>query len=178
MIHPGIKQGCPASGSIFTLCLDPFVRYLCYRLPRPLASFYAFADDLAALVRDFFEQMPSIKKCFAILKLAAALGFHPKKTQVVPFGPRGAQEVQAWVSSLITSWNRMQVGGHLLYLGVQLGPQADEHQWEATTSKFQVAAHSLELMKLAWPMAALWHQVAVQSILSYVASLSEPSTTI
>ena len=33
----GIKQGCPMSGSIFALALDPVVRRMSARLPRPLS---------------------------------------------------------------------------------------------------------------------------------------------
>ena len=45
----GIKQGCLASGTIFALALDPFVRMKCLKLPKPLNTNTAFADDLAVV---------------------------------------------------------------------------------------------------------------------------------
>ena len=47
-IRSGILQGCPASGSIFVLAIDPFLRMLRTELDSSRTK--AFADDLASLL--------------------------------------------------------------------------------------------------------------------------------
>eukprot|EP00959_Pyramimonas_sp_CCMP1952_P197032 4119993-Pyramimonas_sp.AAC.1 len=42
----GIKQGCPASGSLLALAVDPVLRRICLLLPRPVHSLGAFADEV------------------------------------------------------------------------------------------------------------------------------------
>ena len=46
----GIKQGCPMSGSIFVLALDPFLRMMCHLLPPITNQLGAFADCCTELV--------------------------------------------------------------------------------------------------------------------------------
>eukprot|EP00959_Pyramimonas_sp_CCMP1952_P093896 1964356-Pyramimonas_sp.AAC.1 len=59
-IEPGIKQGCPASGSIFALSLDPIVRALVCALPEPESCLCGFADELMHGSSDLFETVPNV----------------------------------------------------------------------------------------------------------------------
>jgi hypothetical protein len=54
----GIKQGCPLSGTIFALVLDPLMRYITSRIPREPSILIGFADDLAALFSNFCRAIP------------------------------------------------------------------------------------------------------------------------
>ena len=79
MVNSGIKQGCPASGSLFALLMDPFLRYLLCKIPRAKGIFLAFADDLAAVLFAI-QTLKDVLLCFKILRLAANLRLHMKKT--------------------------------------------------------------------------------------------------
>eukprot|EP00959_Pyramimonas_sp_CCMP1952_P425224 8907048-Pyramimonas_sp.AAC.1 len=48
----GIKQGCPLSGTLYALTVDPILRMLGSRLPRSLGIAAAFADDLGVGTAD------------------------------------------------------------------------------------------------------------------------------
>lgn len=56
-ILAGIKQGCPASGTLWALAYDPIVRALCWAVPHDLGCFGVFADDIRVALRHFFEGM-------------------------------------------------------------------------------------------------------------------------
>ena len=133
-----------------------------------MGVFLAFADDLGAMLQDLKRYLSDVIKCLAVLRLAAALRAHPKKTQLTPIGPGSLEEVQTWVGTLHPPWNGMQVSGFLLYLGVMVGPSGHGNQWSAAASKFQVAASVLASLGMTWPTGSLWYGVAVQSILSYI----------
>jgi hypothetical protein len=59
-IESGIIQGCPLSGSIFVLTVDPFLRLLKKTLPS--ATSRAFADDIATLVQSLQDLPHSQEK--------------------------------------------------------------------------------------------------------------------
>lgn len=46
-VRRGIKQGCPASGTLWSLLFDPILRRLVFTLPSVGYSLTCFADDLA-----------------------------------------------------------------------------------------------------------------------------------
>mgnify|MGYP002176331320 FL=1 len=56
-ILSGIIQGCPLSGSIFVLTVDPFLQLLKRTIPS--ATNRAFADDIATLVQSL-QDLPTL----------------------------------------------------------------------------------------------------------------------
>lgn len=52
-VSAGIRQGCPCSGSIFASAIDPVLRMLLCRIPRPLNTLVACADDIALMLTSF-----------------------------------------------------------------------------------------------------------------------------
>ena len=86
-ISTGIKQGCPMSGTIFALAIDPFVRYLNTRVevPTPLPSHptnrslpgafdachedrplsCAFADDIGTTTWNIIRELPVLLSRFS-----------------------------------------------------------------------------------------------------------------
>ena len=73
-----------ARDRFFALSLDPFLRYVCSILPRPIAVIAAFADDLAAVLKDFYVHLPLLLDALRLLWQAAHLKPSIRKTQLVP----------------------------------------------------------------------------------------------
>ena len=53
-IYSGIKQGCPLSGTIFALAIDPLIRYLLAASVLGSMQITAYADDLAIVIANLF----------------------------------------------------------------------------------------------------------------------------
>ena len=61
----GIRQGCPASGSLFALAFDGFILMVSNRIPR--VNLYAFADDVAILMAHLLQDLPTVFMLFEVL---------------------------------------------------------------------------------------------------------------
>ena len=75
-IESGIIQGCPLSGSIFVLTVDPFLQLLKRTIPS--ATNRAFADDIATLVQSL-QDLPTLKRNFDLFKDISGLDLKIKK---------------------------------------------------------------------------------------------------
>ena len=90
----GIKQGCPCSGTLFAIALDPFIRMLCMRISRRLGVFCAFADDLGAVLLSLKDSFPLLVEAFVLLRQASALIVNTTKTQVMPLYEHDQEELR------------------------------------------------------------------------------------
>ena len=69
-IISGIKQGCPLSGSIFVLTVDPFLRLLERTLPDSTNG--ALADDIATIIQSL-NDLSTLKTNFDFFKDVSGL---------------------------------------------------------------------------------------------------------
>lgn len=66
-VSAGIRHGRPCSGSLFALAIDPVLRMLLNRIPRPLSTLMAYADDIALLLTGFLRFLPALLDLFAVV---------------------------------------------------------------------------------------------------------------
>eukprot|EP00972_Heterocapsa_arctica_P109864 16175924-Heterocapsa_arctica.AAC.1 len=76
IVLSGIKQGCPASGSIFAIAVDPLIRFILVEGSLRYARTLAYADELALVCYDFEVQLPAVLACLKRWSLATALGLN------------------------------------------------------------------------------------------------------
>ncbi len=82
-IESGIIQGCPLSGSIFVLTVDPFLQLLKRTIPS--ATNRAFADDIATLVQSL-QDLPTHKKSFELFMDISGLDLKVQQCSLIPLG--------------------------------------------------------------------------------------------
>lgn len=63
-ITSGIKQGCPMSGSLFALSVDPFLRSILVSSLVGWIRLEGYADDLAVVLSRFWDDVASIMILF------------------------------------------------------------------------------------------------------------------
>lgn len=82
----GIKQGCPLSGALFALALNPIIRRYLASLTLVSSKFCAFADDIGLAIARMALQLGAILELFDQWALASAL--HVNLAKCVCSSPR------------------------------------------------------------------------------------------
>jgi hypothetical protein len=167
-INAGIKQGCPASGSLFALALDPFLRFVLQRIPMRLSTLVAFADDLAAVLLHLRQGLRLLQPLFALLFRAAGLAINPKKTVIVPLGASSAFEVQRYLHDCLPVWSAIRIGSSGKLLGIWLGPSAADTRWRDVIDKFSARAHASKATHYAFEETLRHYRVHTFPVLSHV----------
>ena len=171
----GIKQGCPSSGTIFAIALDPFIRMLCMRIPRHLGVFCAFADDIGAVLLSLKDTFHLIVEAFILLRKASALTVNTKKTQLMPLYEQDQVETRLWLKHQREDWSHVLIEQSILHLGVAIGPEAHSRFWTTTINKIKLAAIRLKSLALPWTSAMRWFNIAIESIPQYLLQFQHPS---
>jgi hypothetical protein len=139
-ICSGIKQGCPLSGSIFALAIDPLIRRILAASVLHSIRITAFADDIAIVVANLFIQLPGIMVIFALWGRTTALKLNPTKTAILPLWRFDGAMIRRWLRSLVPTLAGCIVADFAKYLGILVGPGAATTQWVPAASKVLVRA--------------------------------------
>lgn len=82
-VQRGIRQGCPSSGTLWSILYDPFVRSLLSALPPRRGRLGVFADDLGAALRHCVRDFPPLLVFLRDNARASGLALHIEKTKLV-----------------------------------------------------------------------------------------------
>ena len=146
-ILSGILQGCPLSGSLFVLAMNPFLYMLQQALPDPKdATIVACADDVGIALQNLVNSK-CIQFQFARFEKVSALCLKPAKCVLVPCAQTVA-DFEARARSLLATvcppWLGFAVRGSSKFLGFVLGPEAtEETQWKDALDTFMSRTDSI-----------------------------------
>ena len=149
-IQSGIKQGDPSSGSLWALAFDPIIRYMIQELP--ISRLAAYADDVALVAACIVALLVALCPVALVIKGGTSLEINFPKCIAIPGHPRGVDLVREGISGIIMDVSldgfsladtihivdavkliKVQKFGK--YLGVMVGPEAMEHQWDGPKAK-------------------------------------------
>lgn len=82
----GVAQGCPLSGMLFAITVDPCLSLLRHCV-QPGGTLRAYADDLAALAPLPRQQLSKLAATFRCIRAASGLTLKPAKCRIVPLAP-------------------------------------------------------------------------------------------
>jgi len=171
----GVLQGCPLSGSLFVICMDPLLHVFKLHIEdRGLGIVRACADDVGATL-GALHFLPIFQNGFDKFKNISGLTLKPKKcililTTIVA-SEANVEVVRKWIRANCPSWSNFQITNSGKYLGLHIGPLAGEIQWKAPLEKFR--ERTREVHKEAIPLAMAGSRLATSatSVLGYVAQL-------
>ena len=172
----GVLQGCPASGSLVVIAINPFLNLIETKLCAPREVCRAFADDLAAVLRSI-EALKPISSLFKLLQAVSGMALKAKKCVIVPLGCSLSQElidhIREWLKKRIPSWSSFSIAEEAKYLGFNLGPgvEDDGGVWVGPCAKWESRAGVLAKAKLAPAIGISEYNSRAVSTLSYVGQL-------
>ncbi|GLV46537.1 hypothetical protein CBL_20862 [Carabus blaptoides fortunei] len=135
-IQAGIKQGCPLSGLIFNLAIDPLLHEL--QGPDPsLTNVLAYADDVAILARSPENLIASLRTAEAFGK-RVGLSFNPRKSKTLHIGHQGRRQ------TVLCSQFQIE-GRHIPYLDSEF----DSEEFLGAPVGFNPLPGNKELQKIA-----------------------------
>jgi hypothetical protein len=167
-ITAGIKQGCPASGSIFALALDPFIRNLILQIPPTLNLVVAFADDIAIATRTLLKILPIILREFRRLGHVAALHLNMSKVKLIPFWNNGKFETRRCIVDSLVDMQAAEVCLSGTLLGVLLGPEASQSVLTPAAHKFWHRAPEARGLNRNFKHSLRHYSVYAFLVLSYI----------
>jgi hypothetical protein len=171
----GIRQGCPASGTLFALVIDPCLRYLISKVGPERGIVNAYADDIAAVLRDMFETIGLIDLIFKLIGRATSLHLHPGKVQIIPLWKYDAEDIRGQIRLLAPRLAEAKIQDCGKLLGIFVGPGAAAVQWRATVEEIKARSRYLASLNLAWSGVAPLHRSHVASVTSHILQFAAPS---
>ena len=127
--------------------LDPLMRLIGSRMPREPSLLTGFADDLAALFTDFFEQFPKVMQVFEEFEKVSGLSLNVKKCVLVPLWSITVPTMKGWLETNVPLAQACAICQYAKYLGIMLGPEAAELSWKASGDKLVERARQVRSMK-------------------------------
>lgn len=166
-LERGVKQGCPLSGTLFAMAVDPLLRRLAQG-PGPLQQWvFAYADDLAIVFRALCVGLARLLPVFVVWGRISGLRLRPDKSVVVPLCARPFAEVRRELAEVSVEAGEMSIQPAARYLGVVLGPEASEQQWNSVVPKLLPRARDVFHTGRGLPSRLLLFRTHVASMIQF-----------
>ncbi|KAJ4444045.1 hypothetical protein ANN_05834 [Periplaneta americana] len=167
-IQKSVRQGCPLSMILFTLCLEPLLRMIDRHLtlmPNPLGipTVQAYADDISVICRNE-SQLGNLVDILTLYCNATNARVNYKKSALLPLGE--------WNPAI--SIAHIPVRFEARILGIIFSPRLDdiiENNWQSTLNKLRGTLHqhlsrNLNLLQKVWhvntfALSKLWYLAQV-----------------
>ena len=171
----GVLQGCPLSGSLFVMLMDPLLfSFQHFVVSQGLGNVYACADDIGmSLLRA--NTLHIVHKLFEQVRKASGLTLKPRKCIVIILVEleRAYEDgLCEWIGSIIPAWSNFKVQRYGKYLGFYLGPEASDQMWIAPIHKFRERANLIAAMGKSIGSDGAFFSSRVSSVMGYVAQLA------
>jgi hypothetical protein len=169
----GIRQGCPLSPLIFAVVVDILLRRISIILGNKGLT-RAFADDTAAVLKNFFHSMPAVAGLFGEYAKISGLYLNFSKTVVIPLWmPREKvyEDIGAMLKDLGDGWDQVLVRNCAKYLGFLVGPGRSDEVWTKPAEKWRTRAKAWASAGVGLQFDALLYNVFCASVLTFLAQM-------
>ena len=182
-ILSGILQGCPLSGSLFIIAINPLL--LALRQLSPDCSrmvLTACADDIGIVLRSI-ELAPQIAALFDKFAALATLKLKAEKCVIVPVAIADAEAFKAQVLEYLVAqcpqWANFLFKAYSTYLGWLIGPAATPAlQWKEAIEKFAKRSEQIGATSIPAVIGARLYGQRAVPVLSYLPVFGAPPETL
>jgi endonuclease/exonuclease/phosphatase family metal-dependent hydrolase len=174
----GIRQGCPASGAIFALCIDPLLRRIYAWLPSPWSKIVAYADDIAIALRGARSMVVQLFAIIDETEPATGLSINVGKSTLVPLWTSDIGAATSEVQGSSPRLAALEVAASFKHLGVQVGPGALTSRWAAPLAKFLDRAVSIKAAGGGLSDSIRMYGVLAVSTLQYLSQFCSPPAAV
>ena len=174
-MEEGVKQGCVMSGALFCLALDPWLRMINSRLPAGTFAMHAFADDVAFALRHLLEHLRLIGALCVVLQKGTGLHLNLLKCIFVPWALGDLPRIHAAIAAICPRWASAAVKPVARYLGVMVGPLAEQHQWTAIIAKMRATTRTIRALNMPLLDTMRAYNSTVHTIPSHVLQFATPT---
>ena len=169
-VTSGVRQGCPASASLFVLAIDPLLRAINSILPGG-AQLCAFAEDLA-LVLPCISLAPAVSAIFETFSLFSGLQLRYDKCACVPLWTSNVQLSKDTLAALVPRWASMSHTHCATYLGYTLGPEGPLHRFDKAIRKFRDRCLMIRSTGVSLASRIILYNALAVPVFSYLAQLT------
>jgi len=173
----GVLQGCPSSGNLFVVVLNPFI-ILLKRATSIGGQVRAFADDIAAVIEGL-RQLYRISQIFKLAEKTANLKLKAAKCVLIPLGLPCDERVKAlvkqYVEQHVPEWTGVEIGTQGKYLGFRVGPAAGAKVWSAAQGKWISRSLAIAAAKVAPSLGVAAYNQRSLPCLGYIAQIVPPT---
>jgi len=174
----GVLQGCPFSGSLFVIAMDPLLHMFKTHIEsQGLGLIRACADDIGASLSRL-DALCILHKLFCQFQVVSGLTLKAKKCILILTSVHKSVNniafIKAWFHSFLPDWKDFEIVDKGKYLGVYLGPLSGSIQWQAAIAKFQARIHEIYSLSLPKGLAVARYTGRAVAVLGYVAQIVHP----
>lgn len=170
-ILSGIKKGCPLSGALFALTLDPLIRRYLSELALRSSCICAFADNIGLALLNVYAQLPPVLRIFALWARATGLQLKIPKCVLIPLFD-GIGDLQAWLARQ-PEIRDVAVQSFGRYLGIEVGPGAHDAQWGEVVRKMRGRIGEIRNAGKSLAARVFMFNSYVSSVFGYKAQFSD-----
>jgi len=172
-VFAGVLQGCPLSGSLSVIVMNPCLNALNANLGKNDIC-RAFADDIANVIESH-RTLPKVAKVFDAIRHASNLGLKIKKCVIIPLGGPFSdalkQKIKHFLTEHLPQWASVRIQDSGEYLGFQIGTSIKDKLWRKPEAKWDTRARSIAAAKLAPSIGVQQYNMRAVTTMGYVAQL-------
>ena len=171
-VRSGVRQGCPLSGLLFSICVDVLLLRLSDVLIKEDELARAFADDTATAVNDYMVAIPTLASLFHEFEQISGLQLNIDKTVFIPLWPVASERgLRNLITEVCPSWRNIKISSRGKYLGFIIGPGTKGDSWNGPLAKFAARVKIWEGTKYGLFWNSLYYNTFVVPTLEFVAQL-------
>jgi hypothetical protein len=174
----GVRQGCPLSGLLFAIIMEPILRTVCRALG-PYGHLRAYADDIGIVVLDYSVVIGVLGGAFQRIGAASGLSLNVGKTIFIPLWHVASYaQIRQMIIELWPQWSQILVASCGKYLGFLLGPGGRDIMWKKVIAKTDRRVKDWCQLHAGMLFSILAHNHHVMPVCTYIAQLVPPDETV